>query len=199
MNRVRDILAEKGYEVMTYKTPSDSPTGRFAKTYGNDPQIDPLTRMLLFLSNTSDDSRRMRRLLSENPDFLFIDRYYLCSLVYGCAFLKIKSIPVEEEDFKKLLSFIEKIGEKVFINPDLYIIVDAPEEDRIKRLNEKKSQGGVENEIERNALMQYYVRQFYKIFMKEKRDKVLWIVNLEGKLEEIAKDLSHKVISMAKI
>jgi len=199
MNRVRDILAENGYEVVTYKTPSDSPSGRFAKTYGNDPQIDPLTRMLLFLANTSDDSRRMKKLLSENPDFLFIDRYYLCSLVYGCAFLKIKSIPIEEEDFKKLISFIEKIGEKIFINPNLYIIVDAPEEDRIRRLNEKESQGGLENEIERNALMQHYVRQFYKIFMKEKRDKVLWIVNLEGKLEEIAKDLSHKIISRAKV
>ncbi|MEM4766424.1 MAG: hypothetical protein QXE85_05065, partial [Nitrososphaerota archaeon] len=55
--KVRSILESRGYKVSTHKTPSSSKTGEFAKTYGNDPDVDHLTRMLLFLANTSDDSK----------------------------------------------------------------------------------------------------------------------------------------------
>jgi thymidylate kinase len=73
--KVRSILESKGYKVSTHKTPSSSKTGEFAKTYGNDPEIDHLTRMLLFLANTSDDSRILKHIIAEeSPDFLSIDR-----------------------------------------------------------------------------------------------------------------------------
>ena len=198
MNKVREKLAEKGYSVATYKTPSDSPTGAFAKTYGNDPGVDPLTRMLLFLANTSDDSKRMRELVSEKTDFLFIDRYYLCSIVYGLAFLRTSGTQVGEEELETTIRLFEKLGEQVFLKPDLYVIVDAPEEDRVKRLKRKESQGGVESELERDLRMQNNVRFFYKAFAQLKDGQVIWIMNLEGRLEESADRLSAEIISRAR-
>ncbi|MCD6341657.1 MAG: thymidylate kinase [Thaumarchaeota archaeon] len=198
MKRVKSLLAEKGYKVLTYKTPSDSSTGKFAKTYGNDPRIDPLTRMLLFLANTSDDSKIMKKLMEERPDYLFIDRYYLCSIVYGLAFLNLSGITVSAEEFTNLIGLIEKLGNNVFLKPHLYVIVDAPEEDRIKRLSRKESQGGLENELERDILMQQRVRRFYKVFRDRRPDHVLWVMNPEGKLEQTAEEVAGYLISESK-
>jgi len=197
MNRVKALLEEKGFEVLTYKTPSNSPTGEFARRYGNESDIDPLTRMLLFLANTSDDSRIMRKELMRSPDFYFIDRYYLCSIAYGLAFSKLSGIDIAESDFLKLLDIIEKLGEKIFLKPDLYVIVDAPEEDRLRRLEKKLSQGGLEDKLERDLLMQQYVRRLYRVFAEARPDQVFWIVNLEGKLEEAAQEVVKRLTSMA--
>ncbi len=196
MNRVKTLLEEKGFKVLTYKTPSNSPTGEFARRYGNESDIDSLTRMLLFLANTSDDSKIMKEELAQSPDFYFIDRYYLCSIVYGLAFTKLGGIDVSENEFLQLLDMIEKLGEKIFLKPDLYVIVDAPEEDRIKRLKKKRSQGGLEDKLERDLLMQQYVRQLYKVFAEARSDQVLWILNLEGRLEEAAREVIEKLTSM---
>ena len=197
MNRVKQLLEERGYRVIAYKTPSDTPTGRFAKDYGNIMEIDPLTRTLLFLANTSDDSKIMKKEIEEKtPDYYFIDRYYLCSIVYGFALLKLRGSRVDEKLFAKLLSSIEELGEKIFLKPDLYVIVDAPEESRIKRVKLKASQGRLEEALERDQLMQEYVKEFYRIFKKLRPEKVLWIINLEGMLEEAASRVVDELIRL---
>jgi dTMP kinase len=81
-------LRSMGYSVESYKTPSNTSTGLFAKDYGNREDTDPLTRMLVFLANTADDSRVMKKIIREKkPQFMFVDRYYACSIVYGFALL----------------------------------------------------------------------------------------------------------------
>ena len=195
MNEVRKSLREMGYEVLTYKTPSKTETGRFAKEYGNEPTIDSLTRTLLFLANTSDDSRIMKREIEEsNPDYYFIDRYYLCSIVYGFAYSKLMGVRVDEGDFISFLKLVEKLGEKIFIKPNLYVIVDVPEEYRMRRIDRKGAGEGLEGKLERSSRMQEYVRRFYRAFMEKHPDKVLWIVNPEGKLDEIRKKLVDELM-----
>ena len=187
IGRVKSALERMGYRVLVYKTPSRSRTGEFARTYGNDPEIDPLTRMLLFLANTSDDSRIMREeIRGKSPDFYFIDRYHLCSIAYGFAFSKLRGSRVSENDFKSFFELVEKLGKGVFLKPDLYLIVDAPEEDRVRRLSEKESQGGLEDELERDVKMQEYVRSFYEAFRSMRPEKVVWVMNPQGRLEEVA-------------
>ena len=195
MNEVCNSLREMGYRILTYKTPSETKTGRFAKEYGNEPTIDSLTRTLLFLANTSDDSRIMRReIVENNPDYYFIDRYYLCSIVYGFAYSKLMGARVDEGDFISFLNLVEKLGEKIFIKPNLYIIVDVPEEYRVKRIDRKGAEKGLEGKLEKNSKMQEYVRRFYRAFVKKHPDKVLWIVNPEGKLDEVRKKLVEELV-----
>ncbi|MCD6421621.1 MAG: hypothetical protein J7L17_04365 [Thaumarchaeota archaeon] len=196
ISEAKKILEAKGFRILVYKTPSSTRTGEFAKTYGNEPGIDPLTRMLLFLANTSDDSRIIRREIEEkSPDLYFIDRYYLCSIAYGFAFSKLKGAKVTEEDFKEFIKIVEKLGEGIFVNPDLYLIIDAPEEDRIRRLSEKRSQGGLEEVLERSLEMQRRVKEFYKVFQKMNPDKVVWIMNPQGRLREAASQIVRELLS----
>ena len=196
MKKAAEILSEKGYRVISYKTPSLSPTGKFAREYGNRAEIDPVTRMLLFLANTSDDSFEMKKIIySKHPDFFFIDRYYLCSIVYGFAYAWIKGGEVSRENFRRFLESIEKIGKRVFLKPDLYIIADVSEEDRKKRLERKESQGGLEEELERDEAMQRKVREFYKFFAEFRPREVLWILNAEGELEKNARLVVEKLLS----
>lgn len=196
ISRVKSALEEMGYKVLVYKTPSRSKTGEFARAYGNDPEIDPLTRMLLFLANTSDDSRIMRDQIRErSPDFYFIDRYHLCSIAYGFAFSKLRGSQVSEKDFKLFFELVERLGEGVFIKPDLYLIIDAPEEDRVRRLSEKESQGGLEEELERDLRMQEYVRSFYQAFRSMIAEKVVWVVNPQGELEEVTRRIVELLLS----
>jgi len=198
MNKVKEILIQKGYAVSTYKTPSDSITGKFAKTYGNSLEIDPLTRMLIFLANTSDDSKIIKRNLSEGLDFYFIDRYFLCSIVYGFAFSKTRGAPISEQDLKNFIKIVKKLGKRVLVDPDLYVIVDVPEEERVKRLSIKETQGGLEDSLERDALMQQNVRLFYKAFSEMNPDKVLWIVNREGELEKTSEKIVAELLTRSK-
>jgi len=193
--KVRSILESKGYKVSTYKTPSSSKTGEFAKTYGNDPEIDHLTRMLLFLANTSDDSRILKHIIAEeSPDFLFIDRYYLCSIAYGFALSRLRGAKISEQDFREFLEIVERLGEGVFVKPDIYLIIDAPEEDRIKRLRMKEGQGGLEDMLERDSLMQEYVREFYNAFKKMRPEQVSWIMNPQGMADEIADRIARLLL-----
>ena len=195
MNEVCKSLREMGYKVLTYKTPSKTETGRFAKEYGNEPTIDSLTRTLLFLANTSDDSRIMKREIEEsNPDYYFIDRYYLCSIVYGFAYSKLMGAGVDEGDFISFLKLVEKLGEKIFIKPDLYIIVDVPEEYRMRRIDRKGAGEGLEGKLEKSSKMQEYVRRFYRVFMEKCPDKTLWIINPEDKLDEACKEVVRELL-----
>jgi thymidylate kinase len=193
--KVRSILESKGYKVSTHKTPSSSKTGEFAKTYGNDPEIDHLTRMLLFLANTSDDSRILKHIIAEeSPDFLFIDRYYLCSIAYGFALSRLRGAKISEQDFREFLEIVERLGEGVFVKPDIYLIIDTPEEDRIKRLGMKEGQGGLEDMLERDSLMQEYVREFYNAFKRMRPEQVSWIMNPQGMADEIADRIARLLL-----
>jgi len=185
--KVRSILESRGYKVSAHKTPSSSKTGEFAKTYGNDPDVDHLTRMLLFLANTSDDSKILKRIIEEEaPDLLFIDRYYLCSIAYGFALSRLRGARVSKQDFKIFVELIEKLGEGVFVKPDIYLVIDAPEEDRIKRLKMKVGQGGLESALERDQLMQQHVKEFYMVFKEMRPNEVAWIMNPQGEADAVA-------------
>ena len=195
MNEVCNSLHEMGYTVLTYKTPSKTKSGRFAKEYGNEPTIDSLTRTLLFLANTSDDSKIMKReIVENNPDYYFIDRYYLCSIVYGFAYSKLMGAGVDEGDFISFLNLVEKLGEKIFVKPNLYIIVDVPEEYRVKRIDRKGAEKGLEGKLEKDSKMQEYVRRFYRAFMEKYPDKTLWIINPEGRLDEACKAVVRELL-----
>lgn len=191
MRETSKLLVAKGFRVASYKTPGDTPTGRFARNIGNAEHTDSLTRMLLFLANTSADSLVMREIVNmEKPDLLFIDRYYLCSLVYGLALFE--DAPTSEL-FRDWLRLVEITGGRVFLKPDLYVIVTVEENERLRRLRLKE-----ESEDMRYAMdqqLQQRVLKLYQLFAQMAGGKVIWVDNRENQLMENAASISEEIIS----
>jgi len=50
----------------------------------------------------------------------------------------------------------------------------------------KEGQGGLEDMLERDSLMQQYVREFYKVFGEMRPGQVSWIMNPQGMADEVA-------------
>ncbi|MEM3952948.1 MAG: hypothetical protein QXP74_06040, partial [Nitrososphaerota archaeon] len=115
------------------------------------------------------------------------------------ALSKERGEEIDQRDFINMFNIIEKIGSKVFLKPDVYVIVDVPEEFRRSRLLKKESQGGLEEEIERNVGVQNSVRQFYKTFHDMRSWQVIWVENIEGMVYENAKSIVNKLVEFKKI
>jgi len=195
MNETSKILANHGYSVIHYKTPSDTPTGRAAKTIGNSGDVDPLTRMLLFLANTSDDSKIMRRQIEAlSPSFYFIDRYYLCSIIYGLALLEKTIKKSLIQNLEKLMNITQELGEGIFIKPDYYVIVVLDdEESRIKRVMSKDESG--ERRFELDTELQRIVRRYYERFAREMERNALVVDNRDNTLSENAGKVAQHLIA----
>lgn len=188
---VEKRLKKLGYRVASYKTPSRTATGLFAVRYGNRRGVDPLVRMLLFLANTIDDSGLMaKKVMSSRPDFFFIDRYYLCSVVYGLALLRRAGREVP--DVSVAMDLVEKMGGDRLIRPDLYIIVDVNEEERLRRIAEKKSS---DRPVERDTETQNIIRKIYEDYRAANPERAILVMNEAGKLEETGEYLANLLIS----
>ncbi len=188
---VEKRLKRLGYRVASYKTPSRTATGLFAVRYGNRSGVDPLVRMLLFLANTIDDSGLMaKKVMSSRPDFFFIDRYYLCSVVYGLALLRRTGREVP--DVSLAMDLVEKMGGDRLIRPDLYIIVDVNEEERLRRIAGKKSS---DRPVERDTETQNIVRKIYEDYRAANPEKAILVMNETGKLEENGEYIANLLIS----
>lgn len=188
---VEERLKKLGYRVASYKTPSRTATGLFAVRYGNRRGVDPLVRMLLFLANTIDDSGLMaKKVMSSRPDFFFIDRYYLCSVVYGLALLK--RVGREVPDVSVAMDLVEKMGGDRLIRPDLYIIVDVNEEERLRRIAGKKSS---DRPVERDTETQNIIRKIYEDYRAANPERAILVMNEAGKLEETGEYLANLLIS----
>lgn len=188
---VEKNLRKAGYHVASYKTPSRTATGLFAARYGNKNGLDPLVRMLLFLANTIDDSGLMaKKIMNTRPDFFFIDRYYLCSIVYGLALLA--RIGRQVPSIFEAVSLVEQMGGERLIRPDLYIIVDVEEEERLRRISSKESR---DRPIERDTETQNIVRKMYEEYRNKNPDKAILVMNETGKLVELAKYIANLLIT----
>jgi len=195
MNETAARLSQRGYLVRHHKTPSDSTTGKLAKTLGNSELISPMTRMLLFLANTVDDSLLMAdQVRRESPDFYFIDRYYLCSLVYGLGVIERITGTGLEEELMAWVRLTEKTGRDTLLKPDVYIFVDVEEDVRRARAKSKPAQ--YDAKYEQDSALQHAVRRLYREFTRLSGEKFIWVENEENKLVESSFKLADKLVAL---
>jgi len=196
-NKAGEVLVEQGFKVGHYKTPSDTFSGSLARSYGNSANVDALTRMLLFLANTTDDSKLMKKQIVEQKlDFLFIDRYYLCSLVYGLALIQ-RTRPglAEHEDLENLIQAVERLGHEIVLKPDRYVIVDVDEATRSRWVERKLERRRMADlAYESDPRLQDEIRGFYRFFRDRHSSEVIWVTNVEGMLEPIARGLAKQLL-----
>ncbi|MEM0375483.1 MAG: dTMP kinase [Nitrososphaerota archaeon] len=191
LRKVARELRGMGYAVVTYKTPGPSPTGRFAVEYGNRRGTAPISRMLLFLTNTVEETREMlRRCKRRSADFLLLDRYYLCSIVFGLAYLSRSGIEVSIR-VTELVRLFESLSGHHVIRPHLYVVVDVDEEERLRRVRSERGAGF----LELDSTFQNLVRQYYADFRKDEGERVLWVVNERDSLEQAVAKVVDEILA----
>ncbi|MEN3048420.1 MAG: AAA family ATPase [Candidatus Caldarchaeales archaeon] len=186
------LLRSRGMTVVTYKTPSRTRTGAFAVSYGNRRGVAPLTRMLLFLANTVEDSAVMERAARRRAaDFLLIDRYYLCSVVFGLAYVRYSGVRTEASP-SGLVRLIEELGAGFLLKPDVYVIVDVEERERLSRVSRGRRKGFLEDASE----FQDLVREGYREFSSSAGTDVIWVDNKLNSLEANAESLTVRLLEV---
>jgi len=184
-------LRKAGYRTVTYKTPGPSPTGRFAVSYGNRKGTAPISRMLLFLANTVEETRTMKRKCARTEaDFLLLDRYYLCSIVFGLAYVRRRGI-VADVDVSELVGLFEALSGEHVIRPDLYVVIDVGEEERLRRVSSERGAGFLELDSE----FQRLVREHYRSFWNRNRERVIWVENERNALDRTIELVASEVLS----
>jgi dTMP kinase len=183
-------LRRAGCRVVTYKTPGPSPTGRFAVSYGNRRGTAPISRMLLFLANTVEETKTMvSRCARTEADFLLLDRYYLCSIVFGLAYVRRKGIAADV-DVSELVGLFEALSGDHIVRPDLYVVIDVDEEERLRRVSSGRGAGF----LERDSEFQRLVREYYKSFWERNMEKVVWVTNERNALERTVGFVASEVL-----
>ncbi len=173
-------LRKAGWKTVTYKTPGPSPTGRFAVSYGNRKDTAPISRMLLFLANTVEETRTVMRMCARaGADFLLLDRYYLCSIVFGLAYIRRRGIEADV-DVSELVRLFEALSGSHVLRPDLYVVIDVGEEERLRRVSSDRSAGFLELDSD----FQQLVREYYRAFRERNGERVIWVVNERNVLDQ---------------
>ncbi len=194
LRRVARILEERGFRVASHKTPGALPSGRLARLYGNRPSTPPLSRLLLFLANTVDETRPMlRKIRLTNPHFLFIDRYYLCSLVYGLALLEYRLGVEAASRVLEAVSLVESLGRGGLLSPDAYVFVDVSEEERLRRVRGKRDG---ERVLELDTEFQNLVRRVYRDYFAAAPIPVITLQNEAGMLERLSQTTAESLVGL---
>ncbi|MCS7094270.1 MAG: thymidylate kinase [Thaumarchaeota archaeon] len=187
------MLRAREKVVVTYKTPSRTKTGAFAVGYGNRRGISPLTRMLLFLANTVEDSQVMKGAVRRaGADYLLIDRYYLCSVVFGLAYIKYRGVS-SDVTASRLIEVVEELGRGTLLNTDVYVIVDVEERERLARVSRGRKKGFLEDV----TIFQELVREGYREFATSSRAEVIWVINEPNSLRDNAERLAAFLLSLS--
>jgi dTMP kinase len=146
--------------------------------------------MLLFLTNTVEETKTMaRRCARTEADFLLLDRYYLCSIVFGLAYIRRKGIAAYV-DVSELVGLFEALSGDHVIRPDLYVVIDVDEEERLRRVSSGRGAGFLEHDSE----FQLLVREYYKSFWDRNKEKVIWVVNERNALERTVGFVASEIL-----
>lgn len=192
LRRTARLLRSKGMTVVTYKTPSRTRTGAFAVSYGNRRGVAPLTRMLLFLANTVEDSAVMERAARRRAaDFLLIDRYYLCSVVFGLAYVRYSGVRTGTTP-SGLVRLVEELGAGSLLRPDVYVIVDVEERERLSRVSRGRRKGFLEDATG----FQDLVREGYREFASSSGAEAIWVENAPNSLEANAEAIAARLLEV---
>ncbi len=171
VNFLKDELKKRGYNVVTFKEPTDSEWGRKIRQAFKDRSLKPEDELELFLKDREWNVKRNILPSLKAGKIVIMDRYYYSTIAYQGA----RGIDIER---------IRKLNEK-FPKPDLVIILDIKPETAIRRIRQR---GDVPNRFEDLE----YLKRVREIFLSLKNNIV--VVNAERPIEEVKREVLDIVL-----
>ena len=160
-------LKKRGYEVATFKEPTDSEWGRKVRHE----KLKPEEELELFLKDREWNVENNIIPALSSGKIVILDRYYYSTIAYQGA----RGISVE---------LIKKLNER-FPKPDLVIILDVSPETALKRIKDR----GAPDKFERMEFLRKVRENFLKL-----KDKNVIIIDAELDLDTVKKKVLEVVL-----
>ncbi len=158
-------LRKRGYDVVSFKEPTDSEWGRRVR----EENLSPEEELELFLKDREWNVKNNIVPSLKSGKIVVMDRYYHSTIAYQGA----KGIDVD---------YIRKLNEK-FPKPDLVIVLDVDPETALKRIEGKRKPSKFED-VE-------YLRKVREIYLS--MDDVV-VVDAERPIEVVKRDVLDLVL-----
>ncbi len=170
---LRNILENKGLDVVVFREPSQGPWGQKIKEKAAFPDsLSPEEELELFVNDRKDNiQKNLRPALAKNK-IVLLDRYYFSTMAYQGA----KGLDVER---------IRLMNEKFAIRPDLVFILDVDAGRALHRIKDRKNKDLLFERLD--YLVE--VRKEYRRF----EGKNIFHIDSEKTPEEISKNISSVV------
>ncbi len=148
---LRNILDDKGLDVVVFREPSQGPWGQKIKEKAAFPDsLSPEEELELFVNDRKDNvQKNLRPALAKNK-IVLLDRYYFSTMAYQGA----KGLDVEK---------IRLMNEKFAIRPDLVFILDVDAGRALQRIQDRKNKDLLFERLD--YLVE--VRKIFKSFLGE--------------------------------
>lgn len=148
---LRNILDDKGLDVVVFREPSHGPWGQKIKEKAAFPDsLSPEEELELFVNDRKDNvQKNLRPALAKNK-IVLLDRYYFSTMAYQGA----KGLDVEK---------IRLLNEKFAIRPDLVFILDVDAGRALHRIQDRKNKDLLFERLD--YLVE--VRKIFKSFLGE--------------------------------
>ncbi len=163
-------LRKRGYDVVSFKEPTDSKYGKMIRQILKDRKISPEEELKLFIKDREFNVRNNILPALKDGKIVIMDRYYYSTVAYqGALGLDVERIKMLNKQFPK---------------PDLVIILDVSPETALKRIKAKRKPDRFEDEE--------YLRRVREIFLSLKNNVV--VVDAERDIEVVKRDVLKVVL-----
>ena len=169
---LKEELKKRGYNVITFKEPTDSEWGKKIRQAFKDRNLRPEEELELFLKDREWNVRHNILPALKADKIVIMDRYYYSTIAYQGA------LGIDP-------NYIRQLNEKIAPKPDLVIILDVKPETALERI---RMRGDKPNRFEDLV----YLRKVREIFLSMKNNVV--VVNAEKNLEDVKKDVLNVVL-----
>lgn len=168
---LEDELKKRGYNVVTFKEPTESEWGRKIRQAFKDRSLKPEKELELFLKDREWNVKHNILPALKAGKIVIMDRYYCSTIAYQGA----RGIDPES---------IRKLNEK-FPKPDLVIILDIKPETAIRRIMRRGDKPNKFEDLE-------YLKRVREIFLSLRNNVV--VVNAERPIEEVKREVLDIVL-----
>jgi len=170
-------LKKRGYDVITFKEPTDSEWGQKIRQALKDRSLKPEDELELFLKDRELNVKNNILPALKAGKIVIMDRYYYSTIAYQGA------LGLDPEHIKRL-------NEEFAPRPDLVIVLDIKPETALKRI---KKRGDKPNRFEDLE----YLKKVREIFLSSKNKNVI-IINAERDLKSVEAEVFQSVLKLLK-
>ncbi len=178
-------LKKEGYKAIYTKEPTDEPTGRLIReVLAGNIKVPPLSLQYLFCADRGVHQWELEKYLKKGY-IVVTDRYFWSAVAYGIS--DLSGTPDYYLTAFSILSMYHR-----FMSPNFTFFLDVSVKEAFKRISKSEKHGEIYDKKEKLTK----IKSAYAL-LSEKFEKEFTMVDGEGDVETVQKDLLKRVMKLA--